>query len=88
MNELQDTIDRIDNPSVSISQMLIDDGPAWQGFIDDLEVIVDAARRVANGEETYRCSQHGYRGTPRCNDNSTCTLQRGVWVGITTEDDE
>ncbi len=52
-----------------------------------LNIVIKAARDVANGEQTYRCSQHGFRGTPRCNDNPACSLQPGVWVGVTTKDD-
>jgi len=55
-------------------------------FGGHLGAVLDAARRVANGEQTYRCSQHGFRATPRCNDNPACSLQLGVWFGITTED--
>ncbi len=33
-----------------------------------------------NADQIVRCSQHGFRGTPRCNDNDACSLQAGVFV--------
>jgi len=36
--------------------------------------------REIEGDPIVRCSQHGFRGTPRCNDNPACILQDGVWV--------
>ncbi len=52
-------------------------------FAQAIAVVVKTARGVANGEQIYRCSQHGFRGTPRCNDNPACYLSLGVWVAIT-----
>ena len=64
----------------------------WEPFIQDgangipephAQIITNAAGAILNADQTYRCSQHGYRATPRCNDNPACSLQLGVWVGIT-----
>ena len=56
------------------------------GLGSHVAVLAKAARDVANGKQIYRCSQHGFRGTPRCNDNPACSLQLGVWVVISTEE--
>lgn len=85
MSDLQDAL-----KWVPWKQDIKDNAPdesSYRAGVDMLNVIREAAKRVANGERIYQCSQHGFRGTPRCNDNPDCHLSLGVWVGI-TEDTE
>lgn len=78
MSELQDALNITERSMMERVEIV--------EFTEALRTVNEAARQVANGEQIYRCSQHGFRGTPRCNDNPACSLQLGVWV--TTEDTE
>jgi len=59
--------------------------PVPEGKAKHIHAFVEAARGVVKGEDIYRCSQHGFRATPRCNDNPRCDLFLGVWVMIKEE---
>ncbi len=48
----------------------------------DFGVLLDVVDEVLGGEPVVRCSQHGFRGTPRCNNNDACSLQAGVFVPV------
>ncbi len=48
----------------------------------DFGIFLDAVDAMLHGDPLVRCSQHGYRGTPRCNDNDQCFLQDGVFVPV------
>ena len=48
----------------------------------DFGVLLDAVDAVLGGDPVVRCSQHGFRGTPYCNNTPTCVLQAGVFVPV------
>ncbi len=58
-----------------------------QRTANDIHPMWQAVDAVLEADDVVWCSQHGFRGTPRCNDNDACFLQTGVFVLITRPGD-
>ncbi len=48
---------------------------------------IAALDAVLEADDVMRCSQHGFRATPRCNANDACSLQSGVFVLVAPQGD-